>query len=90
VKGDFTFTGKGFSVKMFLSVNDPRKARSCPDARVPGPEDPRPSVALRGDTLLVLTQDIDGTNITNRIRRYRVRTANCKWVPAAAGTGSNE
>lgn len=65
----------------YLSVVDPKSRRSCVDARIPGPTDPPVRVAVRGDTLFVLSQEIDGeTRISTTIRSYRIDTAACRWV----------
>jgi hypothetical protein len=83
VKTDLTFLTNHFAAKHFLSVTEPKSGRTCPDARIPGPEDPRPSIALRGDTLFVLAQEIEGTAAVTVVRKYIVRTATCKWISAA-------
>jgi hypothetical protein len=65
----------------YLSVVDPKSRRSCVDARIPGPTDPPVRVAMRGDTLFVLSQETDGeTRISTTIRSYRVDTDACRWV----------
>ena len=84
VKSDFTFLGKRFAAKLFLSVTDPRTGLTCPDARIPGSDDPRPAVALRGDTLIVLSQEIRGTAAVTMIRKYLVQTRSCKWIKPTA------
>ena len=82
VKTDLTFLTNHFAGKHFLSVTDPRSSRTCPDALVPGPEDPRPSIAFRQDTLVVLTQEIRGTSAVTLVRKYVVQTSGCKWIAA--------
>jgi hypothetical protein len=65
----------------YLSVADPKARRSCVDARIPGPTDPPVRVALRGDTLFVLSQEVHGeTRISTTIRSYRIDTSACRWV----------
>jgi hypothetical protein len=83
VKTDLTFLGKRFSAKLFLSVTNPNNKLSCPDVQIPGPEDPRPSVAFHGDTLVVLSQEVRGTVAVTMIRKYRIQTKNCKWVSSS-------
>jgi hypothetical protein len=66
---------------VYLSVADPKTRRSCVDARIPGPTDPPVRVAMRGDTLFVLSQETDGeTRISTTIRSYRIDTSACRWV----------
>lgn len=84
IKADQTFLTDRISAKRYLSVTDPRSGLTCPDALVPGPEDPAPVLALRGDTLLVLTHEIRGTEAVALIRRYVIRTAECRWIKAGA------
>jgi hypothetical protein len=84
VTTDFTFVNNRFSAKLFLSVIDPQSGLTCPDARVPAPEDPRPAVALRGDTLLVLSQTLQGTTAMTVLRKYQVQTTDCKWTRTGA------
>lgn len=48
VKADHAFEADHLSAKLWLSVTDPRSGLTCPDARVPVPEDPMPFAALRG------------------------------------------
>ncbi|MGH7426774.1 MAG: 6-bladed beta-propeller [Candidatus Methylomirabilaceae bacterium] len=84
VKTDFAFVRDHFSGKLYLSVTGPVTGLTCPDARVPGPEDPPPSIALRGDTLFVLSQTIQESHAVTVLRKYLVQTANCKWTRTGA------
>lgn len=54
---DQTFEGNRMTGQPFLSVVDLTRRQACPDARVPGPIDPQPWIAIVGDTAFVLTQD---------------------------------
>lgn len=85
VKADYALVTDHFAAKLFVSVSDPRSGLTCPDARVPGPEDPVPSVTLRGDTLLVLSHEIRGAAAVPMIRKYLIQTSTCRWIkPDAA------
>ncbi|HEU0080337.1 MAG TPA: 6-bladed beta-propeller [Longimicrobiaceae bacterium] len=65
----------------FVSVVDRRTRRSCVDARVPGPTEPSPGLALRGDTLFVVAQEVgEGTRASTVVRWYRIDTGGCRWV----------
>ncbi|HEX6940667.1 MAG TPA: 6-bladed beta-propeller [Longimicrobiales bacterium] len=69
----------------YLSLVDLERRRSCPDAVIPGPVDPVPRVALRGDTLFVLVQDVDAAGRAySTIRAYAVDSSSCGWMPADA------
>ncbi len=81
VAGDLTHLKPGFSAELFVSIVDPVGRRSCTDARVPVSEDPLPLVAFRGDTLLVLNQEVtDDQKAQTIVRRFIVRTDDCAWV----------
>jgi hypothetical protein len=80
VTSDYTFVRDHFNAKLHLSVVDPKTRRTCPDARIPGPEDPPPSVAFRGDTLIVVTQEISGIESDTWVRQYVVTTRACAWI----------
>ena len=54
---DQTFEGNRMTGQPFLSLVDINASRACADARVPGPVDPQPWVAVVADTLFVLNQD---------------------------------
>jgi hypothetical protein len=81
VSTDWKMVENRFIDSSFVSVIDSRTRRSCVDARIPGPTDPPISVGLRGDTLFVLSQEMDGdTRISTTIRAYRIDTTACRWV----------
>jgi hypothetical protein len=72
-----------FGGKVFVSLVDRRRRRSCPDAQVPVAADPLPHVTFRSDTLLVLTQEVTGANTgTPVIRKYLIDGDDCAWIPA--------
>jgi sugar lactone lactonase YvrE len=65
----------------FVSVIDRRTRRGCVDARVPGPTEPPVSMAFRGDTLFVVSQEVTGdTRASTVVRWYRIDTGDCRWV----------
>lgn len=65
----------------FVSVVDRRTRRSCVDARVPGPPEPPVRMGFRGDTLFVVTQEVNGdTRASTVVRWYRIDTGGCRWV----------
>lgn len=86
VVSDLQLTDRRFTGKLFVSVVDPGRRRSCPDAEVPAPADPRPLAAFRGDTLLVLVQEVRDTSSAVWVRKYLVETENCMWVASEGGT----
>lgn len=76
---DQTFLGDRMVGPLFLSVVDLRTKRVCADIPVPGPIDPQPRVAFRGDTLLVLSQEVDSAAASSRtlVRRYQIGLRSC-------------
>jgi hypothetical protein len=69
-----------FAGTLFVSIVDPSQRRACPDGEVPAPADPQPWVAFRGDTLLVLIQDVADDRAWTAVRKYLVRTDRCAWI----------
>ena len=80
VSADLQLSGTRFTGKLHLSVIDPKKRRTCPDAEIMAPTDPRSWAAIRGDTLVVLSQQVDDAGAAAWIRRYRIDTARCAWL----------
>lgn len=72
----------------FLSLLDIQRNRACVDVPVPASREFRsirdgiPFVTLRGNTLVILQQDVDakGESLAT-IRRFRIDPAECAWVP---------
>ena len=77
---DYTLVRDHFAAKAYLSVVDPPTGRTCPDARIPVSEDPSPSIVIRGDTLVVASQEIAGTSAQSWLRRFMIDVRNCDWV----------
>ena len=63
----------------YVAVADLKRRRVCPDTRIPGPFDPAPRVAMRGDTLFVLSQEVVGDAANTVIRTYRIDPSTCNW-----------
>lgn len=63
-----------------VSILDVVQRRGCMDAPVPAAPDPLPSLAIAGDTLVVLQQgeDTAGEPAT-WIQRYRIDVSGCRW-----------
>lgn len=81
VSTDWKVVDSRFVESSYLSVIDPKARRSCVDAVIPGPTDPPVRVAMRGDTLFVLSQEVyEDTRLSTRILSYRVNADACQWV----------
>jgi hypothetical protein len=87
VTGDLTFVEqRRMTGRLFVSIVDLRRRRACPDEAVPAPDDPLPRVAFRGDTLLVLVQDVNpGAGSRTVVRPFLVRAGGCRWRAAGPG-----
>lgn len=77
---DQTFLGDRMVGPLFLTVVDLNTRGVCSDIAIPGSTDPHSRVAFRGDTLLVLSQDVDSAATSSRtmVRRYRVGRRVCE------------
>jgi hypothetical protein len=65
---------------LFVSIVDPAQHRTCPDAEIPAPADPQPWVAFKGDTLLVLIQEVVGDQAWTAVRKYSLKSDQCAWM----------
>jgi hypothetical protein len=81
VVSDLRLVDRRFTGELYVSAIDLEDRTACPDARVPVVSDPRPAISIRGDTLVVLSQEVRGTESEVWIRKYLVSTAGCEWVP---------
>ncbi len=74
-------TSQRFRGAAYLSAVDLRSKRACVDAPLPAPEDPPPAAAWRGDTLLMLYQDVTvGGRPVARGKRAKVDLTTCEWA----------
>jgi hypothetical protein len=80
VVSDLELIDRRFAGKLYVSVVDPWNRATCPDALVPVAADPRPVSTIRGDTLMVLSQELRGTDSEVWVRKYLVSTAGCDWA----------
>jgi hypothetical protein len=80
VVSDLELIDRRFTGKLYVSVVDPRNRATCPDALVPVAADPRPVSTIRGDTLMVLSQELRGTDSEVWVRKYLISTAGCEWA----------
>lgn len=80
VSFDWQWTASRVQGTGYVSLVDPARRRSCPDAPLPGPGDPIPRVAFRGDTLWALVQEVEAERPYTVLRSYRVDGARCQWL----------
>ena len=77
---DQEFVSQRLVGTLYMSLADFRNRRACVDAEVPGPFDPQPLAAFRGDTMLVLIQAVpEDMKARTVIRRYLVAADKCHW-----------
>jgi hypothetical protein len=80
VSFDWQWTASRVQGTGYVSLVDLARRRSCPDAPLPGPGDPIPRVAFRGDTLWALVQQVEAERPYTVLRAYRVDGARCQWL----------
>jgi hypothetical protein len=74
---DMTFIeNRHMTGRPYLSVLG-RDRGACSDVVIGGSTDPLPNLAFQGDTLLILTQEVQDTTSTTVLRRYHVRPVTC-------------
>ena len=66
---------------MWVSVIDASLTRACPDGLIPLEDGSHPAIGFEGDLLLVLDQVIRGGDAETVVRRIKVETDDCEWVP---------
>lgn len=69
----------------YLSVISAAADRACVDAPLELRSDERPVVAFRGDTLQLLEQVVQGTDVIAVLRSFVVSTEGCEWMPVEGG-----
>lgn len=66
--------------RMWLSLVDPARRRTCPDVPLDLPIDPMPRVDFRGDTLAALVQSMaEDKSVTTSVRLFPLQPAHCAW-----------
>ncbi len=73
-------TSPRYRGKAFVSVVNIRRREACVDGALDVPSDPAPVATFRGDTLLVLYQDVSSTGAAETIvKRLHVDLTSCEW-----------
>ncbi len=66
--------------RYFVSVLDPSRNRACIDMALPNPAVAVPLIALRGDSIVVLGQEVDAANqVRLMVRYYTLPVRTCRW-----------
>jgi hypothetical protein len=71
----------GLQADLFISLLDLTAQRGCLDQRVPVLSDGVPVVRIRADTLFVLTQVVQDTQVVSAVTAFQVTTTHCHWHP---------
>ena len=79
---DQEIDGRQVTARVWVSRLSPDRARACVDRELPVSRDAQPVTALRGDTLFVVDQTVDGDRAATTLRAFRIGEAGCRWVPA--------
>jgi hypothetical protein len=78
---DFDWVDSRVQGVNYLSLVDLVTRRTCADAAIPGPIDPAPRVAFRGDTLFALSRDVDLRGAARTVvRKYALDLTSCTWL----------
>lgn len=72
--------GNRITGRVHVSLVSPDRRRACVDREIPVSDAAQPLVQLRGDTVLVLEQQLRGeSGAATTLKRYRVTAAGCEW-----------
>jgi hypothetical protein len=71
----------GLQADLFVSLLDLTVLRGCIDQPVPIMADAVPIVRLRADTLFVLTQQVQDTQVVSTVTSFRLEATRCRWQP---------
>lgn len=75
-------TGNRITGRLFVSLLAPARDRACVDREIPVSDVSQPLVALRGDSLYVVEQHVDGADASSTtVTLYHVDARGCAWTP---------
>lgn len=78
---DQALDGQAIESQVFVSLVSADRKRACVDAELELAGDIQPTIAFRGDTLLVLEQLTQELPVTTVIRKFLVEDDGCDWLP---------
>lgn len=78
---DQTLDGQAIESQVFVGLVSADRKRACVDAELELTGDIQPTIAFRGDTLLVLEQLTQELPVTTVIRKFLVEDDGCDWLP---------
>ncbi len=82
---DVELVRDAFKGRFYITLIDLAQQRACVDIALPAPEDPPARLAIVGDTVLSIEQDVGvGDCAVTTVRRYVLRGERCAWVALAA------
>ncbi|MGH7665386.1 MAG: hypothetical protein ACRENI_14015, partial [Gemmatimonadaceae bacterium] len=73
------------SSRVFVSLLSSDLDRACVDKLLPNPDETQVRTTMRGDTLFVLQQEVEGTKARTVIKEYLISDIGCAWISTASG-----
>lgn len=87
VEPDAELSGQSFRGRFFITLVDPVKRLACVDIPLPVPEDPPARLALRGDTLFAVEQEVyESGRSRTAIGVFLIQPDACQWVALQSDT----
>ena len=75
-------SGNRITGRLFVSLLSPDRSRACVDREISVSDVSQPLVALRGETLYVVEQHVEGeSGSSTTVTTYRVTPEGCDWTP---------
>jgi hypothetical protein len=78
---DQAVAGSVITARVYVSLVRSDRRAACVDGELPVAADTQPRVLFRGDTLLVMQQQIKGERPESSITAYRIAADACRWQP---------
>jgi hypothetical protein len=73
--------GNRITGRLFVSLLSPDRRRACVDREIPVSQVSQPVVTLRGDSVFVVEQHLQGESGSTTVTTYRVTPEGCAWLP---------
>lgn len=73
-------SGNRITGRLFVSLISPDRRRACVDREIPVSQVSQPIVALQGDTVYVVEQQMNGETGSTTVTSYQVTPQGCDWI----------
>lgn len=80
---DQEVAGSAITARVYVSLVAADRRTACVDGALPVGSDAQPRVLFRGDTLLVMRQQVKGERPETSVTAYRLATNGCRWEPVS-------